>query len=71
MNVVRLRDPFFRSRLDPRAAAIAAPALTIGEYARRTFWLVTASAACDSRRRREQLCGESACESDRGLRILH
>src|SRR5580692_6967068 len=28
------------------------PAITIGEYARRTFWLVTARAAGDSRRRR-------------------
>src|ERR1035437_4596148 len=36
-----------------------APAITTGEYARRTFWLVTASAACDSRRRRS-IGGRSA-----------
>src|ERR1700759_5055567 len=35
-----------------KSATRTAPAITIGEYARRTFWLVTASAACDSRRRR-------------------
>jgi hypothetical protein len=36
-----------------------APLITIGEYARRTFWLVTASAACDNRRRRS-MGGRSA-----------
>jgi len=37
---------------NPKSASRTAPAITIGEYARRTFWLVTASAACDNRRRR-------------------
>src|ERR1700687_4027344 len=35
-----------------KSATRTTPAITIGEYARRTFWLVTASAARDRRRRR-------------------
>src|SRR3984957_7014963 len=44
-----------------KSAPRTAPAITIGEYARRTFWLVTASAACDSRRRRS-IGGRSVAE---------
>src|SRR5450755_489034 len=42
-----------------KSATRTAPAITIGEYAPCTFWLVTASAACDSRRRRS-IGGRSA-----------